>query len=159
MSVPDYMSVSAMRILIVNGPNLNRLGMRDPSQYGSDTLADIEARIRERAESLNVEVDFFQSNHEGEIVDYLQGAASDVAGLVINAGALTHYGISLRDAIADTGLPFVEVHLSNVHAREEFRHHSVMVTLAKGQIAGLGWRGYLYALDYLVETVERKQEN
>lgn len=156
MSVPDYLSVSAMRILIVNGPNLNRLGMRDPSQYGSDTLADIEARISERAESLGVEVDFFQSNHEGEIVDFLQGAASDAAGLVINAGALTHYGISLRDAIADTGLPFVEVHLSNIHAREEFRHHSVMVSLAKGQIAGLGWRGYLYALEYLVETVERK---
>ncbi len=156
MSVPDYLSVSAMRILIVNGPNLNRLGMRDPSQYGSDTLADIEARISERAESLGVEVDFFQSNHEGEIVDFLQGAASDTAGLVINAGALTHYGISLRDAIADTGLPFVEVHLSNIHAREEFRHHSVMVSLAKGQIAGLGWRGYLYALEYLVETVERK---
>lgn len=145
-----------MKILIVNGPNLNRLGMRDPSQYGSDTLADIETRISERAESLGVEVDFFQSNHEGEIVDFLQGAASDAAGLVINAGALTHYGISLRDAIADTGLPFVEVHLSNIHAREEFRHHSVMVSLAKGQIAGLGWRGYLYALDYLVETVERK---
>ena len=156
MSVPDYLNVSAMKILIVNGPNLNRLGMRDPSQYGSDTLADIETRISERAESLGVEVDFFQSNHEGEIVDFLQGAASDAAGLVINAGALTHYGISLRDAIADTGLPFVEVHLSNVHAREEFRHNSVMVSLAKGQIAGLGWRGYLYALDYLVETVERK---
>lgn len=156
MSVPDYLSVSAMRILIVNGPNLNRLGMRDPSQYGSDTLADIETRISERAESLGVEVDFFQSNHEGEIVDFLQGAASNAAGLVINAGALTHYGISLRDAIADTGLPFVEVHLSNIHAREEFRHHSVMASLAKGQIAGLGWRGYLYALDYLVETVERK---
>ena len=156
MSVPDYLSVSAMRILIVNGPNLNRLGMRDPSQYGSDTLADIETRLRERAESLGVEVEFFQSNHEGEIVDFLQGAASNAAGLVINAGALTHYGISLRDAIADTGLPFVEVHLSNIHAREEFRHHSVMASLAKGQIAGLGWRGYLYALDYLVETVERK---
>ena len=159
MSVPDYLSVRAMKILIVNGPNLNRLGIRDPSQYGSDTLADIETRISERAESLNVEVDFFQSNHEGAIVDYLQSAASDAAGLVINAGALTHYGISLRDALADTGLPFVEVHLSNVHAREEFRHHSVMAALAKGQIAGLGWRGYLYALDYLVETVERKQEN
>ncbi len=156
MSVPDYLNVSAMKILIVNGPNLNRLGMRDPSQYGSDTLADIETRISERAEALGVEVDFFQSNHEGEIVDFLQGAASDAAGLVINAGALTHYGLSLRDAIADTGLPFVEVHLSNIHAREEFRHHSVMVSLARGQIAGLGWRGYLYALDYLVETVERK---
>ena len=156
MSLPDYVSVSVMRILVVNGPNLNRLGMRDPAQYGSDTLADIEARIREQADTLGVEVDFFQSNHEGEIVDYLQSAASDAAGLMINAGALTHYGISLRDAIADTGLPFVEVHLSNVHSREEFRHHSVMVSLAKGQIAGLGWRGYLYALDYLAATIERR---
>ena len=92
-----------MRVLVVNGPNLNRLGMRDPSQYGSDTLADIEARLRERAESLGVELDFFQSNHEGEIVDYLQKAGREAEGLVVNAGALTHYGISLRDAIADTG--------------------------------------------------------
>ena len=144
-----------MKVLIINGPNLNKLGMRDPSQYGSDTLADIEARLRQRAESLDVELDFFQSNHEGAIVDYLQEAAPDADGIVVNAGALTHYGISLRDAIADTGLPFVEVHLSNIHAREEFRHHSVIASLAKGQIAGLGWRGYLYALDYLVETIER----
>ena len=144
-----------MKVLIVNGPNLNKLGTRDTSQYGSDTLADIETRLRECAESLGVELDFFQSNHEGEIVDYLQEAATDAAGLVVNAGALTHYGISLRDAIADTQLPFVEVHLSNIHAREEFRHHSVIASLAEGQIAGLGWRGYLYALDYLVETIER----
>ena len=109
----------------------------------------------ERAESLGVELDFFQSNHEGAIVDYLQEAAPDADGIVVNAGALTHYGISLRDGIADTGLPFVEVHLSNIHAREEFRHHSVIASLAEGQIAGLGWRGYLYALDYLVETIER----
>ena len=144
-----------MKVLIVNGPNLNKLGTRDTSQYGSDTLADIETRLRECAESLGVELDFFQSNHEGEIVDYLQDAATDAAGLVVNAGALTHYGISLRDAVADTQLPFVEVHLSNIHAREEFRHHSVIASLAEGQIAGLGWRGYLYALGYLVETIER----
>ena len=144
-----------MKVLVVNGPNLNKLGMRDPSQYGSDTLADIEARLRERAESLGVELDFFQSNHEGEIVDYLQDAGPDADGVVVNAGALTHYGISLRDGIADTGLPFVEVHLSNIHAREEFRHHSVIASLAEGQIAGLGWCGYLYALDYLVETIGR----
>ena len=144
-----------MKVLVVNGPNLNKLGMRDPSQYGSDTLADIEARLRERAESLGVELDFFQSNHEGEIVDFLQDAGPDADGVVVNAGALTHYGISLRDGIADTGLPFVEVHLSNIHAREEFRHHSVIASLAEGQIAGLGWRGYLYALDYLVETIGR----
>ena len=128
-----------MKVLVVNGPNLNKLGMRDPFQYGSDTLADIEARLRERAESLGVELDFFQSNHEGEIVDYLQEAGPDADGIVVNAGALTHYGISLRDGIADTGLPFVEVHLSNIHAREEFRHHSVIASLAEGRLRA--WDG------------------
>lgn len=144
-----------MKVLIINGPNLNKLGERDPSQYGSVTLADIEARVRQHANALGVEIEFFQSNHEGEIVDRLQTAV-DTSALVVNAGALTHYGFSMRDAIADTQLPFVEVHLSNIHAREEFRRRSVIASLAKGQIAGLGWRGYLYALDYLVETIERK---
>ncbi len=144
-----------MKILVINGPNLNKLGKRDPSQYGSDTLADIKARIQQRADDLGVEVDFFQSNHEGTIVDHLQESAPDAAGIVINAGALTHYGLSMRDALADSKLPFVEVHLSNIHAREEFRHHSVVASIAEGQIAGLGWRGYLYALDYLVATIEK----
>ena len=142
-----------MKILVINGPNLNNLGKRDRAQYGSDTLADVEARVRQRADELGVETDFFQSNHEGAIVDYLQESAPSASGVVINAGALTHYGLSMRDALADTTLPFVEVHLSNVHAREEFRHHSVVASIASGQIAGLGWRGYLYALDYLVATI------
>lgn len=142
-----------MKILVINGPNLNNLGKRDPSQYGSDTLADIEGRVQQRADELGVEIDFFQSNHEGAIIDYLQASVRQASGVVINAGALTHYGLSMRDALADAKLPFVEVHLSNIHAREEFRHHSVVASIAKGQIAGLGWRGYLYALDYLVATI------
>ena len=138
-----------MKILIINGPNLNMLGKRDPAQYGGDTLADIERRIVEKAEALGVEVQFFQSNHEGAIVDYIQEAAPAASGIIINAGALTHYGLSMRDALADTGLPTVEVHLSNIHSRERFRRRSVVASVSIGQIAGLGWRGYLYALEYL----------
>ena len=140
-----------MKFLVINGPNLNVLGKRDPGHYGVDTLADIEARIRDKAAELDVEVDLFQSNHEGAIVDYLQESAPTASGVVINAGALTHYGLSLRDALADTDLPVVEVHLSNVHAREDFRRRSVIAPVAVGQIAGMGWRGYLYALEYLAE--------
>ena len=139
-----------MKILVINGPNLNMLGRRDPGHYGTEALADIEERIRERAQALGVEVDFFQSNHEGAIVDRIQASAGDASGMIINAGGLTHYGLSMRDALADARLPIVEVHLSNIHAREEFRHHSVVAAIAVGQIVGLGWRGYLYALEYLV---------
>ena len=138
-----------MKFLVINGPNLNVLGKRDPGHYGVDTLADIEARIRDKAAEMDVEVDLFQSNHEGAIVDYLQESAPTASGIVINAGALTHYGLSLRDALADTDLPVVEVHLSNVHSREDFRRRSVIAPVAVGQIAGMGWRGYLYALEYL----------
>jgi len=151
--VTNFDKDTVVKILVVNGPNLNNLGKRDPAQYGSDTLADIEGRIVARAKELGVDIGFFQSNHEGAIVDHLQASAADASGIIINAGALTHYGLSLRDALADSKLPFVEVHLSNIHAREEFRHHSVFVDIAKGQIAGLGWRGYIYALDYLVDTL------
>ncbi|MCH8207430.1 MAG: type II 3-dehydroquinate dehydratase [Chloroflexi bacterium] len=138
-----------MKILVINGPNLNMLGQREASHYGVKTLQDIEAAVRSRAEELGVEVDFFQSNHEGAIVDYLQAAAADASGIVINAGALTHYGLSLRDALVDSRLPIVEVHLSNVHARERFRQRSVIARIAEGQIAGLGWQGYLFGLEYL----------
>ena len=145
-----------MKFLVINGPNLNNLGKRDPAMYGADTLADIQERIKARAHDLGVEVEFFQSNHEGAIVDHLQASAASADGIVINAGALTHYGLSMRDALADTGLPFVEVHLSNIHAREEFRHRSVIAAIAKGQIAGLGWRGYLFALEYLAGVLKEK---
>ena len=144
-----------MRILVVNGPNLNRLGKRDPAQYGTTTLADIEAAISSRASELSTDVSFFQSNHEGAIIDFLQAESENSDGIIINPGALTHYGLSLRDALADTALPIIEVHLSNIHAREQFRSVSVIAPIARGQIAGQGWRGYLAALDLLVDSLKK----
>ena len=138
-----------VRILVINGPNLNMLGKREASYYGVRTLEEINQLIRDRGVELCSELDFFQSNHEGAIVDYLQREASDASGVVINAGALTHYGLALRDALVDSRLPFVEVHLSNIHAREEFRQNSVLAAVAVGQIAGLGWQGYSFALEFL----------
>ena len=142
-----------MKVLIVNGPNLNNLGRRDASHYGVTTLAQIEDALRKLALELGVEVEFFQSNHEGDIVDFIQKSTDGADGIVVNAGALTHYGLSLRDALTDSGLLIVEVHLSNIHARDEFRRHSVIADLAVGQVAGLGWRGYIYALDFLTERL------
>lgn len=136
-------------VLVINGPNLNRLGRRDPALYGSTTLADIEKALTRRAGELGAGVVFFQSNHEGAIVDFIQEKAGSASGVIINAGALTQVGYSILDALLDSGLPVVEVHISNIHAREEFRRRSVFAPYAKGQIAGLGWRGYLYALEYL----------
>lgn len=137
------------KILIINGPNLNNLGRRDPGQYGSITLLEIEAAITDRAIELGVEVQFFQSNYEGAIVDFLQENSGGAEGIVINPAALTGVGYSLGDALRDAGLPLIEVHLSNIHAREEFRRHSVLAPIAVGQVAGLGWRGYLYALEHM----------
>ncbi len=147
-----------MKILVINGPNLNMLGRRDPGSYGTSSLVEIEGRIREAAEELCVDVDLFQSNHEGGIVDFLQRSADGASGILINAGALTHYGLSMRDALADAGLPVVEVHISNIHAREEFRKHSVIAPLAVGQIAGLGWRGYIYGLRFMVEHIQEVEQ-
>jgi 3-dehydroquinate dehydratase II len=145
-----------MRILLINGPNLNTLGEREPDIYGSLTLPDIEARVREEAQSLDVELRAFQSNHEGEIIDFIQAEAPNSAGMIINPGALTHYSLALRDALAACGLPVVEVHISNIYGREPFRHHSVTAGVSRGLIAGLGWRGYLAALRSLVETLREE---
>ena len=142
-----------MRVLIINGPNLNMLGRRDSNIYGQTRLSEIEAQVRAKAEALGVETRFFQSNHEGAIIDYLQESSAEAAGVIINAGALTHYGLSLRDALADTGLPIIEVHISNIHARERFRRNSVIAPVAVGQIAGLGPQGYVFALEFLARRI------
>ena len=145
-----------MTYLVVNGPNLNTLGQRDPSVYGTLTLTAIEGKIREQAQELSVEVAFFQSNSEGSIIDYLQQEGPSSQGVIINPGAFTHYSLALRDALADLSVPVVEVHLSNIHAREPFRRRSVTAGVVKGQISGLGWYGYVAALEYLVEA--RKED-
>ena len=148
-----------MRILLVNGPNLNRLGYRNPAQYGTTTLAEIEAAFVSRAQERGAEATCFQANGEGDIIDFLQAqAAAGVDGIVINPGALTHYGYSLRDALQDTGVPIIEVHLSNIHAREEFRRHSVIAPIARGQMAGFGWSGYLWALDFILDQVKGENQ-
>jgi 3-dehydroquinate dehydratase II len=137
-------------ILLLHGPNLNMLGTRQPEIYGATTLAEINAAVAERAAAGGVAVLAFQSNHEGALIDFIQERAQEAAGVIINPGALTHYGLSLRDALASVRAPIIEVHLSNVYAREAFRHTSVIAPIATGQIAGLGWRGYVLALDWLL---------
>ncbi|MBM3944149.1 MAG: type II 3-dehydroquinate dehydratase [SAR202 cluster bacterium] len=145
-----------MKVLVVNGPNLNMLGRRDPSQYGSETLAQIQESVRKRAHELGVEVEIFQSNHEGAIIDYLQKAARDAQGIIINAGAFTHYSYAIRDALADTKLPFIEVHLSDVKAREEFRRKSVFEDIATAVISGHRGKGYIMALEHLAQLLSKK---
>jgi 3-dehydroquinate dehydratase-2 len=141
------------RFLVISGPNLNTLGTRQPEIYGSVTLEQIHTQLRERASQLNVSVECFQSNHEGGLIDFIQVHAENSAGIIINAGAFTHYSIALRDALAAVRVPIIEIHLSNIYAREEFRHHSVIAAISRGCIVGLGWRGYLLALEALVELV------
>ncbi len=145
-----------MKLLVINGPNLNMLGHRDRDVYGTMTLSDIEEMVRHRAKELGAEVEFFQSNSEGAIIDVLQARYASVNGIVINPGALTHYGLSLREALVDTGLPVVEVHISNIYARERWRHRSVVAPVSVGQISGLGWRGYLAALDFLAASFNER---
>ncbi len=142
-----------MKIAVIHGPNLRLLGRREPEVYGRDTLADIDARLRETAGELGVEIVSFQSNHEGEILDFIEDASRDVAGFVINPGALTHTSIALRDALAGVGLPFVEVHLSNTAAREPFRHHSHLSGVAAGVVYGFGVHSYLLGLRGLVTRI------
>lgn len=139
-----------MHILVLNGPNLNRLGKRQPEVYGSTTLADVESMIKNKAEALSVTVDCKQSNHEGQLIEWVHEAADNGWPVIINPGGFTHTSVALRDALAEVsdGAGFVEVHISNVHAREEFRHHSYLSPIARGVIAGLGIKGYLLALEY-----------
>ena len=140
-------------ILILNGPNLNLLGSREPEIYGRETLADIEAISAKKAESLGLAIDFRQSNSEGEIVGWIQQAPGRAAGLIVNAGALTHTSIAVLDALLACGLPVVEVHLSNIHRREEFRQHSYVSQAAQGMICGFGGQGYELALEAMARIL------
>jgi 3-dehydroquinate dehydratase-2 len=137
------------RIVVVNGPSLNLLGKREPEIYGTRTLADLERTVDAKAKALGLEAECFQSNHEGEIIDFLQEHAPGSAGVIINPGALSHYSLALYDCLQALALPVVEVHISNIHAREEFRSRSVTARAAKGVITGLGFTGYELALEYL----------
>lgn len=137
------------KYLVINGVNLNMLGIREPGIYGKNTLKDLEAAVSEKAKTLGVEVDFFQSNFEGEIVEKIHGALGVYDGIIINPGAFTHYSYAIRDAFGSVKLPVIEVHISNIHKREEFRHTSVIVPECVGQICGLGMKGYELALEAL----------
>lgn len=141
-----------MKILVIHGPNLNFLGRREPKVYGKMTLEDINSRIMARGSELELEVEVFQSNYEGAIVEKLHSEYEKSDYLIINPAAFTHYSIAIRDAILSTSIKTIEVHLSNIHAREEFRHRSVIADIAIGQICGLGYQGYLFALDYIKEV-------
>lgn len=147
-----------MRILVINGPNLNMLGKREPAHYGTDTLESIEQALTEKGEALGCELIFFQSNHEGAIIDFIQEKTGGADGVLINPGALTHYGYSLRDALADCGLPVVEVHLSDINAREEWRRISVISDIAIKQISGLKTKSYLLGLEALVEHIRSQKK-
>ena len=139
------------RLLVMHGPNLNTLGTRQPEIYGRTTLAEINERLRAYGAERGYEIVTFQSNHEGALIDFLQAEANNSVGIVINPGGLTHTSVSLRDALVATDRPIIEVHLSNIHAREPFRHTSYIAPISRGQIAGLGSSGYLYAVQALIE--------
>lgn len=143
------------KILVLNGPNLNMTGLREPTIYGSTTLNDINASISEAASSLGIETEFFQSNHEGDLIDCIHNAYGIFDGIIFNAGAFTHYSYAIRDAIASVNVPTVEVHMSNVHAREEFRHVSVISPVCIGTIAGFGSFSYHLALAALIERFKK----
>ena len=147
--------MSNTAVVVLNGPNLNRLGKRQPDVYGTTTLADVEDTLRKRAEDYGIDLDFKQSNSEAELIDWVHDAADRRAAVIINPGGLTHTSVALRDALAEIadGAGFIEVHISNVHAREEFRQHSYLSPIAIGVIAGLGVKGYELALEYFAGPV------
>jgi 3-dehydroquinate dehydratase-2 len=144
-------------ILILNGPNVNLLGAREPEIYGNETLADIEAACRNRAKELGLEIDFRQSNAEGELVDWIQSARENFAGLIVNGGAYTHTSVAILDALRFTDLPVIEVHLSNIFQREDFRRESFISEVAKGLICGLGGHGYVLALEALARMISARE--
>ncbi|SFU89762.1 type II 3-dehydroquinate dehydratase [Alicyclobacillus macrosporangiidus] len=144
-------------LLVVNGPNLNRLGQREPQVYGTETLHDVCVRVREVTEACGVAVKDFQSNHEGALIDFLQQHGPGSIGIVLNPGALGHYGYALRDCVAEVGRPVIEVHISNVHRREAFRHQLVLAPVVLGQIVGLGTAGYVLAARHLLDLWRRER--
>jgi 3-dehydroquinate dehydratase-2 len=146
-----------MRILFLNGPNLNLLGKREPDIYGALTLADIETKVRAKAKAAGVEVEFRQSNMEGELVTWIQEARNRYEVIVLNAAAYTHTSIALRDAVAAVGIPTIEVHLSNIHARETFRKESLIAPVCRGQITGFGWHSYVLGLEAAINVNEVKK--
>lgn len=146
-----------MDVLVINGPNLNTLGTREPEVYGTTTLADIEAAVVAQGSLAGLTVDVFQSNHEGEIIDRLHAARDeDTRFVIINPGAFTHTSVAIRDAFAAVAIPFCEVHISNVHAREEFRKHSYLSDLAVGVLTGFGAHGYTMAMDYVIDRLSKE---
>lgn len=140
------------RILVVNGPNLNLLGRREPEIYGTEPLEELNNRLIALAQDIGLELKFYQSNSEGDLIDYIQTEASQAAGLILNAGALTHYSYALRDVITAMNIETIEVHLSNIYSREAFRHVSVIAPVCRGQITGFGFYGYAMALSYFADT-------
>ncbi len=146
-----------MRIAVLNGPNLNLLGVREPELYGSDSLEDIESAVRDRARSEGVEILWHQTNHEGEFVDLVQGLRGNVAGALVNAAGFTHTSLAIRDAFLAVRVPFVEVHLSNIFAREPERRHSLLADIAVGIVSGFGSLGYLLAFDAMVAHVKSRE--
>ena len=144
-----------MKILVLNGPNLDLLGVREPGVYGNESLEIIENELKNEAAKLGIELDCFQSNHEGRLIDELHRAMTAADGVILNAGALTHYSYALRDAIAAIKLPVIEVHMSNVHAREEFRHTSVIAPVCVGSIAGFGKNSYMLALKAINDIIRK----
>ncbi|MCM1054973.1 MAG: type II 3-dehydroquinate dehydratase [Bacteroides sp.] len=147
-----------MNILVINGPNLNLLGRREPGVYGNDSLTEIQNETVRLAKELNIGVEFYQSNHEGGIIDALHNAMDENDGVILNAGAYTHYSYAVRDAIAAIKIPVVEVHMSNIHAREEFRHTSVIAPVCRGSILGFGKNSYLLALRAVKDIIESSKK-